>query len=108
MFEGVGQKFDIWSGLKDQIYLGNEKFVSTMQNKIEKSGTDWSIPKKHKRPVAKKLLQIEKQYQDRNLTIFAACNTGAYSHRKIAEHYELHLITVGVIVRRFKNSQIGT
>ena len=108
VFEGVGQKQDIWSGLKGQIYLGNEKFVSTMQSKINKSGNDWSIPKKQIRPVVKTLLQIEKQNQDRNLAIVAAYNTGAYSQREIAEHYELHPSTVGVIVRRFKNSQFGT
>ncbi|MCK5353635.1 MAG: transposase, partial [Methyloprofundus sp.] len=108
VLEGAGQKLDIWSGLKGQIYLGNEKFVSTMQNKIEKSVNDWSIPKKQRRPVAKTLLQIEKQYQDRNLAIVAAYNTGAYSQREIAEHYELHPSTVGVIVRRLKNSQFGT
>jgi len=40
VLEGVGQKLDIWSGLKGQIYLGDENFVSTMQNKIEKSEND--------------------------------------------------------------------
>ena len=104
VLEGVGQKLDIWSGLKGQIYLGDENFVSTMQNKIEKSENDWSIPKKQKRPVAKTLLQLEIQYQDRNSAIVATYNTGAYSQREIAEHYNLHPSTVGDIVRKFKNS----
>ena len=108
VLEEVGQKLNIWSGLKGQIYLSNEKFVSTMQNKIEKNGNDWSIPKKQKRPIAKTLLQIEKQYQDRNLAIVVDYNTAAYSQREISEHCGLHLSTVGVIVRRFKNSQFGT
>ena len=80
----MGQKPDIWSNLKGQIYLGDEKFVSTMQNKIEKSENDWSIPKKQKRPVAKTLLQIEKQYPERNLAFVAAYNTtGSYSNGKL-------------------------
>ncbi len=51
--EGIGQKIDIWSKLKGQIYLGNDEFVSEMQGKIEKDQDDWSIPKKQKRAVAK-------------------------------------------------------
>ena len=103
---GVGQKLEIWSGLKGHIYLGDENIVSTMQNKLknEKSGNDWSIPKKQKRPVAKTLLQIEKEHQDRNSAIVTAYNTGTYSQREIAEHYNLHPSTVGVIVRRCKDS----
>ncbi len=31
ILKGVGQKLDIWIGLQRQIYLGNERFVSTMQ-----------------------------------------------------------------------------
>ena len=103
---GVGQKLEIWSGLKGHIYLGDENIVSTMQNKLknEKSGNDWSIPKKQKRPVAKTLLQIEKEHQDRNSAIVTAYNTGTYSQREIAEHYNLHPSTVGLIVRRCKDS----
>ena len=52
MLEGVGRQLDIWAGLTGQIYLGDEDFVSTMQNKIGQKGNDWSIPKKQKRPLA--------------------------------------------------------
>ena len=104
VLEGLGQKLNIWSGIKGQIYLGDEKFVSAMQNKIEKRDNDWSIPKKQQRPVAKSLLQIERQYPGRNSAIIAAYNTGVYSQREIAEYYNLHPSTVGVIIRKFKNS----
>ncbi|WP_428355720.1 transposase [Methyloprofundus sp.] len=103
VLEGVGQKLDIWSGLKGQIYLGDDSFVSKMQNKIENSRSDWSIPKKQKRPIALSLLQIEAQYVDRNVAIVTAYNTGAYSQREIGEHFGLHPSSVGVIVRKARN-----
>ncbi len=83
MLEGVGRQLDIWAGLTGQIYLGDEDFVSTMQNKIGQKGNDWSIPKKQKRPPTKTLLQIEEQYQDRNSAIVAAYNTEANSQREL-------------------------
>lgn len=60
-----------------------------MQNKIEKPDNNWSIPKKQQRPVAKALLQIERQYPERNSAIIAAYNTGVYSQREIAGFYNL-------------------
>jgi len=45
---GVGQEIDVWSGLNGQIFLGNEAFVSKMQNKVENDVSDYSIPKKTK------------------------------------------------------------
>ena len=108
VLEGVELNVEIWSGLKAQIYLGEEDFVSTMQRKIATKENDWSIPKKQKRPVAKALLEIEKKHQDRDSAIIAAYSTGAYSQREIAEHYRLHPSMVGVIVRKSRNSPFGT
>jgi len=105
---GVGQKIDIWSGLNGQIFLGNEAFVSKMQNKVENDVSDYSIPKKQKRAIAVPLLQIEEKHLDRNSAIVAAYKTGAYSQREIGEHFRLHPSTVGIIVRKAKDSQFGT
>ncbi len=101
---GVGQKLAIWSGLNGQIYLGDEQFVSTMQNKRQKTENHWDIPKQQLRPVAKSLLAIEKENKDRNASIISAYKTGVYSQREIAEHYNLHPSTVGVIIRKYRNS----
>ena len=93
-----------YESIKGQIYLGNEPFVSKMQNKIEKSQDDWSIKKKQKPSLAQPLFEIEKQNTDRNSTIVVAYATGAYSQPEITEHFELHPSTLGVIVRWHKNS----
>lgn len=108
VLDGVNQELDIWSGLNGQIYLGDDTFVSQMQSKIDNSDCDLSIPKKQKRPVARSLVQIEKLHVDRNQAIVTAYNTGAYSQREIGEHFSLHPSSVGVIVRKARDSQFGT
>ena len=45
VLDGIGLDIEIWSELKNQIYLGNEDFVSEMQGKLEKDRGVWDIPK---------------------------------------------------------------
>lgn len=104
ILEGVGQNINIWSELKGQIYLGDERFVTDMQGKIEIAQDDWSIPKKQKRAVAESLSEIDQQAKDRDSAIKTAYATGVYSQREIGEYFNLHPSTVGVIVRRTTNS----
>lgn len=98
----------IWSDLKGQIYLGDDAFVSTMQKRIGKEKDDWNIPKKQKRPVPLSSVEIVLRTTGRNAAIIAAYETGAYSQREIGEYLDLHPSTVGVIVRRHRNSQFAT
>ena len=104
VLEGVSQDIELWSKLKGQIYLGSDEFVSKVQSKIEKVQDDWSIPKKQKRAIVKSISEIESQAVDRNSAIITAYATGAYSQREIGDYFHLHPSTVGVIVRRIKNS----
>jgi len=104
VLDGIEQKTELWSELKNQIYLGNEDFVSKIQEKIEKDRNVWGIPKKQRRAIAKPLPVIEQQSVDRNSAIKTAYATGVYSQREIGEHFHLHPSTVGVIVRKENNS----
>ncbi len=52
------------------------------------------------RPPAPSLAVIAESHAVRDKAIVAAYATGAYSYRQIAEHFGLHLVTVGRIVRR--------
>ena len=40
-----------------------------------------------------------RKHRDRDDVIVTAYATGAYSYREIAEHFQLHLATVGRIIR---------
>jgi putative transposase len=96
--DGGGRR--IWDGLRQQIYLGGEGFVEKVQAQIQVKGDLLSIPQAHRRPPPPSLKQIEAQNKERNPAIVAAYATGAYSYREIAEHFGVHLATVGRIVRK--------
>jgi len=90
----------IWSGLRQQIYLGGEAFVERMQEKMEIKGDALSIPYKQRRAPTPSLEAIANRYPERNDAIVAAYATGAFSYREIAEHFGLHLATIGRVIRR--------
>lgn len=96
--EGIKQG-SIWTGLRQQTYLGDERFVARMQRKAKPQGDVLSIPRAHRRAPAPSLADISVKFRDRNRAIRAAYATGAYSYREIAEHFDLHLATIGRIVR---------
>jgi REP element-mobilizing transposase RayT len=95
--EGVGQ--DIWAGLRQQIYLGDEAFVERVQAEAQLEGDALSVPQAQRRPPPPSLADIAARHPERNDAILAAYSTGAYSYREIGKHFGVHLATVGRIVR---------
>jgi putative transposase len=89
----------IWKGLRQQIYLGDERFIERMQRKAKPQGDRLSIPRAHRRAPAPSLPAIAARHRDRDKAIQSAYATGAYSYREIAQHFNLHLATVGRIIR---------
>lgn len=90
---------DIWSGLRQQIYLGDEKFVVKMQEKAPVQQDPVSIPQAQRRKPALSLAAISAKHHERNAAMVEAYATGAYSYREIAEHFGVHPATVGRVVR---------
>jgi REP element-mobilizing transposase RayT len=98
VYEGLGQ--DIWQELRQQIYLGDDAFVTRMQRKAQIEGDRLSVPQAQRRPPPASLAQIAKQADGRNAAIAAAYATGAYTYREIADYFGVHLATVGRLVRK--------
>jgi len=96
--EGVEQ--DIWQGLRQQIYLGDDAFVTRVQSKSQIEGDRLSVPRTQRRPPPPSLAQIAEHSPTRNASIATAYATGGYTYREIAEYFGVHLATVGRIVRR--------
>jgi len=90
-----------WSGLKGQVFLGDEQFVQRMQSCM-RAGVrdDVQIPAAQRRPPPASLPEIERGAENRNAAIIAAYATGAYSYQQIADYFGIHFTTVGNIVRR--------
>jgi putative transposase len=89
----------IWDGLRQQIFLGDEKFVARMQRKADVRGDELSIPRAQRRSPAPTLATIASRHRSRDDAIVVAYGTGAYSYREIADYFGLHLATIGRIVR---------
>ena len=99
-FVDEGTEANIWEGLRQQMYLGDEKFVDRMQTHVKVGGDVLSVPKLQRRPPAASLPEIAAGFTDRDAAVIAAYATGAYSYREIAEHFGVHLSTIGRIVRK--------
>jgi len=86
--------------LRQQIYLGDEAFLTRVQSKVQIAGDRLSVPQVQRRPPPASLAQIAEQSVGRNAAIVAAYATGAYTYREIAGYFGVHMATVGRIVRR--------
>jgi putative transposase len=99
VMDGLGGE-SIWSELRQQIYLGEDKFVSRTQKKLKAKRNELGIPKVQQRAPAPTIDTIAKKWPERNEAIRKGYATGAYSYREIAEYFGIHLATVGRAIRQ--------
>lgn len=100
--DGIGRE-SLWSGLKRQIYLGDDRFLTRMQARLDDTeADDVNIPRAQRRSPAPSLRNIAATHGDRDKAVVAAHLTGEYSYQQIAEHFGVHFTTVGRIVRAAK------
>ncbi|VAW68152.1 FIG00759408: hypothetical protein [hydrothermal vent metagenome] len=92
-----------WHALKNQIYLGGDKFVEKMQLLIDGDKALSEVPSSQRRPVAKDLVYYEASYPDRNTAIVEAYLSGGYTLKTIGEYFNLHYSTVSGILRDHKS-----
>jgi len=95
----AGNDAKVWSGLRQQIYLGDDEFVARAQRDSRVRGDRLTIPRAQRRPPAQTLVNIARRFPNRNDAFVAAYATGAYSYRVIAEYFGVHPSTVARAVR---------
>jgi REP element-mobilizing transposase RayT len=93
---GIGQP-TVWSNLRQQIYLGEERFVQRMHKRLPEK--DLSETPRAQRQRAPKALAVYAQGRDRNAAMVAAYRSGGYSLAAIARHFRVHYSTVSRVVR---------
>ncbi len=96
--QGMNQE-SIWRELKRQIFLGDDTFVSQMQEKIKGKNNDVNFPTAQRRTPALPLAEYQKSSASRNEAIVSAYATGEYSYQQIADFFELHFTIVGKVIR---------
>lgn len=91
--EGKGQPTP-WEQLKNQIYLGDERFVEDMQRKIDPGQSLEDIPSKHKRAPPRPLGYYERKYRERDEAMAQAYLSGHYTLSQVGEHFGVSYATV--------------
>lgn len=87
-----------WGQLRNQIYLGNDAFVASMQRRLSPDKDLSEIPAAQRRPPAKPLNHYARTYRDRDEAIREAFDSGGYGLKAIGEHFGLHYSRVSRIV----------
>ncbi len=87
-----------WKRLKNQIYLGSDRFVDKMQRKIDRARDISEVPFSQKRRKAKSLDYYERRHKDRDTAICAAYASGGYSMKDIGDYFGLHYSRISRII----------
>lgn len=88
-----------WGDLKQQIYLGDERFIEKMQARLDDATSLDEIPATQRRAPAKPLEHYARTHRRRDEAIEAAYRSGGYSMKAIGEHFGLHYSMVSRIVK---------
>jgi REP element-mobilizing transposase RayT len=91
-----------WVDLKNQIYLGSERFVEETQRRIDSSRSLREIPKVQRRSPPKPLELYAALYDERERAMAEAYRSGSYSMQAIAEWFGVGRSTVSRAVHRYE------
>ncbi len=94
-----------WEHLKNQIYLGDERFVEDMQCKLELEQPLDEVPMVQRRKVPKPLEYYSNKYKTRNEGILNAYLSGGYSMKEVGEHFGLHYSRVSRIIKSIEDAK---
>jgi len=100
--EGKGQPSP-WDQLKNQMFLGCEKFVETMQSQIKLDKELSEIPSSQRRAKPQPLSYYAEKYKIRNQAIVFAYASGGYTLKEIGDYFKLHYSTVSGIIKNHKS-----
>jgi putative transposase len=88
-----------WAFLKNQIYLGSDKFVERMQKQIGVDKDLSEIPSRQRRAVAKPLTAYKQKAADRDSAIVMAYDSGGYSMKEIGDYFGVHYSWVSRVIK---------
>jgi putative transposase len=99
--QGKGQPSP-WQKLKNQIYLGDDRFVGNMQSKLNPEQSLKDIPKKQKQSSVKPLSYFAERYKERDQRLSQAYFSGHYTLEQVGEHFGVSYATVSRAVKRME------
>lgn len=97
-----------WEELRNQVYLGSEKFVEQMQARLDRDKDLREVPLRQRRPVARPLSDFSAKERSRDEAIVAAYASGGYTMQEIGDHFGLHYSYVSRIINRLGHARRKT
>jgi REP element-mobilizing transposase RayT len=96
--DGVGAGSP-WSEIRNQIFLGDERFVS--RRRVEKRPEGFrEIPKRQRQVLSKSLVQYQQEFPWRDEAMARAYLSGAYTMKEIGDFFGVHYMTVSRAVHK--------
>ena len=96
--EGVSLP-SVWDHLKNQIFLGSDKFVNNKLEHISNKEAFSEVPNLQKRKLPKPLEFYDKKYDDQKIAILNAYLSGGYTLKEIGNYFGKHYSTISRIVK---------
>ncbi|PCK06328.1 MAG: hypothetical protein COA42_17420 [Alteromonadaceae bacterium] len=94
--------------LKNQVFLGDEKFVNKIQELIHPDKNMDEVSSSQKRRLPKPIKDYVTSTSSRNDAIYEAYRSGGYRLKEIADYFELHYSSVSKIVKNVEESKFKT
>ena len=87
-----------WGKLRNQIFLGSERFVEKMQRRLASDRDLSEVPAAQRRKSAKPLEHYARKFADRDTAIVQVYASGGYGMKEIGEHFGLYYSRVSRIL----------
>ncbi|NQY26527.1 MAG: transposase [Piscirickettsiaceae bacterium] len=100
--EGTGQSSP-WQQLKNQMFLGDDNFIKSMQELIDGNKDLSEISSSQRRALPKEIAYYQENHKTRNEAITSAYASGGYSLKELGDYFELHYSTVSGIIKNHKS-----
>ncbi len=95
---GIGLP-SIWGSLKNQIFLGTDKFVKRSQKEVDKKSSLDDIPRLQKRKIPESLEFYDNQFNSKEKAIVHAYLSGGYTLKELGIYYGKHYSTISRIIK---------
>lgn len=92
-----------WQDLKNQVYLGSDRFVNEMQERIEAPEQLSEIPVSQRRAAPKPLERYANKAASRDAAIVVAYASGGYTLKEVGQYFGLSYSRVSRIVKKAKD-----
>ncbi len=102
--QGMVREEDLMDKVCQQIYLGDETFIESVQFKCPPDGSDPDIVTEQRRKPMSFLQEYLRGYRDRREAMAKAYLEGGFSQAEISKHFGVHYSTVSKAVRDYKRS----